>query len=219
MIELLFVLVTIICLFILYAIARHDFVLIRQNISLRQVFDNAFITIFVAFIVARIGFILYTWRLDLFSPLRFFYLFKYSGILPIAGFIGAFFITIFLYRKRKNKLRIFDITFIAFFPLMLLDILLQPSGMIGLIIKSVAFLVLLLFYIWFLRIHGEFAIKDGVITFLTTIVYCLVLLALSFVSFGVFAFPYIFYQGLIILVLLASSVLLFFTQKGAFAKQ
>jgi ABC-type phosphate transport system permease subunit len=84
----LYLLAIFISLFILYAISRHDFVLLRQSISLRQVFDTVFISLFVFFMTSRIFYILYAQAFDLFNPLKFFYLPKHWGILPYAGLIG-----------------------------------------------------------------------------------------------------------------------------------
>src|SRR5436190_2076115 len=92
-----------ISLFILYAVSRHDFVLLRQSISLRQVYDNVFISLVAFFIFARIFYALYIQSLEMLNPLRFLYVTKYWGILPFAGFFGMFLLLLILFRKKKNK--------------------------------------------------------------------------------------------------------------------
>ena len=121
MILLIYLLGVFLSLFILYAVSRHDFVLLRQSISLRQVYDNVFISLLVFFIVARAGFALVSNSIQLINPLRFFYLTKYWGIIPYLGFFGMIVALLLLFRKKKNKLRILDIYFISFSPLILLD--------------------------------------------------------------------------------------------------
>ncbi|MDO8269824.1 MAG: hypothetical protein Q7T54_04100, partial [Candidatus Levybacteria bacterium] len=84
---LLYLLCIFLSLFILYAVSRHDFVLLRQSISLRQVYDNVFLSLFAFFLASRIGFAVHSQSLDLLNPLKFFYLSNYWGILPYVGFM------------------------------------------------------------------------------------------------------------------------------------
>ncbi len=208
-----------ISLFILYAVARHDFVLLRQSISLRQVFDCAFLTLFVFFFVARVFYAFYISNLMLLNPLRFLYLTKYWGILPYAGLGGALVALFFFFRKKKNKLRILDIYFISFSPIILLDVALHGNHGVTLLIKIVSLLVLLSFYGWFIKIHNKFTTKDGFITFLTIITYTLVSLAFSLALHGVFSLNFLWFNGLLIGVAVVSSVLLFLVQKDTFTKK
>ena len=106
-------------LFILYAVSRHDFVLLRQSISLRQVYDNVFISLFVFFVLSRIAFSFYIESLQILNPLRFFYLTKYWGIVPYIGFAGMILALLLLFKKKKNKLRIIDIYLMSFSPIIL----------------------------------------------------------------------------------------------------
>lgn len=206
-------------LFILYAVSRHDFVLLRQSISLRHVFDNAFLILIFFFIFGRVFYAFSAFNLQILNPLRFFYLTKYWGLLPYAGFVGIFLSLLFFYRKKKNKLRILDIYFISFSPLILLDILLQSNMRILLLIKLISVIVLVLFYGWFLKIHNKFTTKDGFITFMTIITYSLVSLAFSFGHYGIFASRYLIFNGVLVAVTIVSTVLLFLVQKDAFNKQ
>jgi len=206
-------------LFILFAVARHDFVLIRQSISLRQVFDNVFISLSAFFVLGRIFYAFYAQSFDLFNPLRFFYLTKYWGILPYIGLFGMVVSLLILFRKKKNKMRILDIYFISFTPIILLDVILKSNSGVLIIIKIVSFLVLLGFYAWFIKIHNKFSTKDGFITFMTIITYTLVSLAFSLASYGVFDQRFLWYNILLVISLIASSIFLFLVQKNTFNKQ
>lgn len=208
-----------ISLFILYAVSRHDFVLLRQSISLRQVFDNVFVSLFVSFIAARSAFAVYNQSLQILNPLRFFYLTKYWGVVPYIGFAGMIFSLLLLFRKKKNKLRILDIYLISFSPIMLIDILLKSNNGILLIIKLVSVIVLLGFYGWFVKIHNKYSTKDGFITFLALITYSLVNLAFSFATFGIFSQRFLWFNAVLLIVTIASSILLFLVQKDTFNKQ
>lgn len=214
-----YILTIFLCFFVLYVISRHDFVLLRQSISLRQVFDKAFIALLISFLFARVFYALYNLKPDILNPLRFLYLTKYPGVLLPAGIVGGLLAILVLYRKKKNKLRILDITMISFFPIMLLDTLLKPNDGISFIIKAISFFVLLVFYIWFVKIHNQFTTKDGFILFLSLLIYALVSLALSFANDGVFKFPHVFFQGANISMVLISSVFLILIQINKLNKQ
>ncbi len=216
---LLFLLFIFISLFILYAVARHDFVLLRQSISLRQVYDNVFISLFFFFLFARVGYILQLGNLEIINPLKFFYLSKYWGILPYAGFVGLILTLIVLFRKKKNKLRILDIYILSFTPLILLDILLKGNSSISFLIKLVSLVVLIGFYGWFIKIHNKFTTKDGFITFLTIITYSLASLALSISSFGITIGRYTWLNIILLLVIVISVILLILVQRDFFNKQ
>lgn len=219
MIIVFYILAVFCCLFILYAVSRHDFVLLRQSISLRQVFDNAFLTLIMFFLVSRLFYALYIQDIMVLNPLRFFYLTKYWGLLPYAGLFGAVVSILFFFRKKKNKLRIMDIYFISLTPLIMLDVLLRSNHGVILLIKVISFIVLLSFYGWFIKIHNKFTTKDGFITSITILTYSLVSLAFSIASNGIFSYRYLWFNILLVIVTAASSIFLFLVQKDTFAKQ
>lgn len=216
---LLYLLFIFLSLFILYAVARHDFVLLRQSISLRIVYDNVFISLFVFFIFSRVGFAFYKQSLEILNPLKFFYLTKYWGLTPYIGFVGIIFAVLFLFRKKKNKLRILDIYFISFSPLILLDVLSRGSGNILFLIKCISLIVLIAFYGWFIKIHNKFTTKDGFITVMTILTYTLVSLALSFAAFGIFSQKYMWFNIFLGVSSIVSVIMLFLVQKDTFNKQ
>lgn len=213
-----YLIIVFICLFILFAVSRHDFVLLRQSINLRQIFDNAFIVIIISFISSRIGYIIYSTKFDLFNPLKFFYMTKYWGVLPFMGMLSMLLSLYILFRKKKNILRIFDIYFISFSPLILLDIALKNNMGINIFIKIVSLIVLLSFYVWFIKIHNKFYMKDGFITSLIFITYSLVSLAFSYSGMGVFTLKYAWYQILLVLMALLFTGVLILVQKNFFVK-
>lgn len=208
-----------ISLFILYAVSRHDFVLLRQSISLRHVYDNVFISLFFFYIISRIFYAFYIGAIEILHPLKFFYIAKYPGIFPYAGFAGILICTLFLFRKKKNKFRILDILFLSFSPIIILDILLKSNSSLLLPIKIVSLLVLLLFYGWFIKIHNKFTTKDGFITCMTSITYSLVSLAFSVAQYGIFSIKFLWLNILFILIILISSFFLLLVQRDTFNKQ
>lgn len=208
-----------ISLFILYAVSRHDFVLLRQSITLRMVFDNAFISFFAYLTTSRFFYILYTGAYDLFNPLKFFHLTRHWGLLPFAGILSIMLVTLFIFRKKKNKLRILDIFFISITPLIILDVTLYGNSPILIAIKSVSLLVLVAFYTWFITIHNKFTTKDGFITMMTLITYSLVTLAFSLATHGIFNITAMVLNVSVVIVVVVSSFFLFLIQKDILNRQ
>lgn len=216
---LIFIITIFISLFILYAIARHDFVLLRQSISLRQVYDNVFLSLFSFFLAGRIGYVFYVQSFDYFHPLKFIYVTKYWGLLPFAGLIGMMIALIFFFRKKKNILRILDIYFISFTPVILLDVITHSNSGILLPIKIISLIVLIIFYGWFIKIHNKYTTKDGFITFMTIITYSLVSMALSIGQYGILSVKFAWYNIILAFMILISTIFIFFIQKEIINKK
>lgn len=216
---LLFILAIFISLFILYAVSRHDFVLLRQSISLRQVYDNVFLSLIAFFVTSRISYAFYVGSWEILNPLKFFYLTKYWGILPYAGFIGMIISLLFLFRKKKNTLRILDIYFLSFTPVILLDVVIRSNSPLLLVIKLVALVVLISFYGWFIKIHNKFTTKDGFITFMTIITYSLTSLSFSLATNGILNQNHLWFNILLIIATIIATIFLILVQKDKFNKQ
>lgn len=156
--------------FILFSLSRHDFVLIRQNISLAQVFDLALISIFFAFIVGRLLFVLNNFDLDLLHLVKFFYFIKFPGTSTLGFFIGGALSILFFLKKRKSIKRIFDIFILSFLPIYSFNIIFRnyPSSII--VIPLVLFILSWVVFFVLLDIHNKYKMKDGDISILTFIV-------------------------------------------------
>lgn len=204
--------------FILYSIARHDFVLLRQNISLRLVFDRAFIALIVSFLLGRLLFALNTNQFSLVNILRFLYLTKYWGVseyIMLVALIGMVFI---LFRKRKNILRIFDIYALSFFPLITLEILYKNLHNILLLIKLLGLLVAVILFFVLLKLHKNYSVKDGFLSAVVIMFSSLTTLLLSALSEGFLRYPFAIIQGISFVVLVASVLFIIAIQKNIFAK-
>ncbi len=172
-----------ICSFVLFVASRHDFVLIRQNISIRLIFDKAFIITFFALLVARIFYLiderLYEFFLD---PLSFLHVILYYGFLLLGFFITVALGVVLLYRKRKNLFRILDIYMISFYPLTIFVAIYHlVSGSFDFRI-AVGYLVLsLLLFPILIKMHSGYKIKDGIVSFTILILSAISYLGYSFV--------------------------------------
>src|SRR3989344_825223 len=106
-----------ICFFALFLFSKQDFVLLRQNISLSEIFDAAIIVFLLALLAGRIFYILDTFNFQLLHLVKFFYLTKFPGISTLGFFFGAAGGVLLLFRNKKGLRRIYDIFSISFFPL------------------------------------------------------------------------------------------------------
>ncbi len=103
-------------LFCTYVFSRDDFILLRKNISLEQVFNTVFISLPAAFIASRIGYILLKPNIRFLNPFVFFLIPYFPGLSLNAGILG---IILFLYLYSKNQKipfeRLSDIFAVSFF--------------------------------------------------------------------------------------------------------
>ena len=74
------ILVTFICFFLLFLFSKQDFVLLRQNISLSEMFDAAIVIFLFAILTGRIFYVLDSFNFELLHALRFFYITRFPGI-------------------------------------------------------------------------------------------------------------------------------------------
>lgn len=172
--------------FVLFVASRHDFVLLRQNISIRHVFDKAGLILLLALPVSRAIYLLNERMYDFFiDPLRFLHVILFFGFSIFGLFVALSMGVILFFRKKKNFLRILDIYLLSFFPLFLFEaIFLLVSKAFDLrITVSYMILTIVLFFI-FIKMHSGFKIKDGVVSFCILIFSSIVFLASSFLQYG-----------------------------------
>jgi hypothetical protein len=170
---LIFVVTFIICFFILYMLSKHDFVLLRQNISLSQIFDAAAISLICAFMMSRVIFVVNNFKTDLLSILKFFHIAKYPG-LSLFGFIAGGALCLYLiFMRRKGIGRIVDIFAISFFPLFATSILLEQIKGQYFFIPYVLFVVCLFVFAFFIRSHNKYILRDGSISLVFILLICI----------------------------------------------
>lgn len=183
---LLLVLFLFVCSFVLFVTSRHDFVLLRQNISIRHIFDKAVIILFSGLFISRIIYLVDARMYDFFlDPLRFLHVILYFGFnifgLMVSVSLGVF----FFFRKRKNFLRILDIYLLSFFPIVIFESIFYLLDVSSSIVINLSYLVLtLVVFIIFVRMHNGYKIKDGVVGFSILIFSALSYLAHSFLLKG-----------------------------------
>src|SRR5687767_4688173 len=163
----------IICLFILYMLSKQDFVLLRQNISLSQIFDALGIAIISAFLFARVLYVVNYFKSDLLSFLKFFHIIKYPG-LSFFGFLAGGALCLYLiFIKKKGVGRIMDVFSISFFPLFAVSVLFEKMSGNLFLVPYISFALCVLFFIFFIRSHQKYILNDGSISLIFILLMCI----------------------------------------------
>ncbi len=200
---LLFLLFLIICSFVLFVTSRHDFALLRQNISIRFVFDKALIVVLFALIFARVGYLLdekmYEFFLD---PLSFLHVIIYYGFNLLSLVVAIAVGIVLFYRKRKNVLRILDIYLLSFFPLTVFEaISLLIYSELDILFSIGYLIVSLLLFLTFIKMHISYKIKDGTVSFLA-----LSFISLSYMGYSFLDKDFLIYSPIQILAMLTLAI-------------
>ncbi len=129
------IIVFIIFLFSLYIFAKEDFVFLRKNVTLEQIFNVIFLAVPIALFSARISFTLFHPQWIYLNPLVFFIIPYFPGLFVGGGLVGAI---IFFYFYTKNKkipfFRLLDETALAF--LVSASVFFLLSGALKVFMKS-----------------------------------------------------------------------------------
>lgn len=158
-----------ICFFILHTLSKNDFVLLRENISLQQIFDSVFICIILSFFAGRAFYIFDTFSFDYFHILKFLHIVRFSGF-SFFGFIVGISISLFIlfYRKKAMK-RIYDIFSLSLFPLLILTGVFSPENGVLMAVKYLYLFLLVIIYGFLLSFHKNYTLKDGSISLILLI--------------------------------------------------
>lgn len=160
--------------------ASDDYVLIKKNISLEEIFNAAFVCSLFALFFARLFYVIFNFSSNFLNPLVFLILPYFPGLSLIGGILGGC-VSLFIYSRRKKFpiKRVFD-----FFTVAVLFAI--PFGLIGYIIFSGLhtqgqfvrlglFTLLLIFTNFYLypKAHS-LEIKDGSLSMIFVIFYSLI---------------------------------------------
>lgn len=155
-------------LFALYVLVHDDFIMLRKNVTVEQVFNIAFLVGMISLFSARLVFVAFHFSPAYFNPLVFFLFWYFPGLSLAGGIVGGALFLLFYTSKGKLPVaRLFD-----FFAFALLSVL--PIGFLGMILLSskkawladlagiIAFSLLLLFFaLFFLPKYRKARIKEG----------------------------------------------------------
>lgn len=161
-----FIFVLIICLllflFALFLLANDDFVLLRQNVSMENIFDKALVVALSSWLGARILYIVLNPDPIFFNPLVFFWFPYFPGLSLTGAVVGAL-----LAVPKGRILDFFSISFLSTLPIGFLGFLLlsladnevKHSHIIGLIVTYIILFIAILKFALPLLLSGK--LKDG----------------------------------------------------------
>lgn len=188
----LLILCFIIFLFCLYILSHDDYVFLRKNVSLEQIFNGAVLGFFVSIFFARLFYVLLNPNLKFLNPLDFFLFPYFPGLSIIGGVIGAALFLYLYFTKKKMPTgkpclpagRIFD--FFCFSGLVSASFGYLIAGIWNLLNKRIDFSVFADFAVYFILLlliirfvlpvqrRGDF--KDSSMGFLILFLFSLTLL-------------------------------------------
>lgn len=147
--------------FILYLLSKNDFVLVRQNVSLTEIFNLAIAGFIVASLASRLFYIFDTSSWEFLNPLRFFHLLKLPG-LSLFGFYIIFALWIYIrVQKQKTLARVLDIISLSFSPIFLFSLLVPYFKGVFYYAQLGLFIIFLILIAFLLRANKNYKFKDG----------------------------------------------------------
>lgn len=197
----------IVLLFSLYSLTRDDFILLRKNISMDQIFNISLLAIIVGFFSARFLFVAAHFNPEYLSPLVFLALPYFPGVSIIGGVIGAvLFLLYYTARKKIHTERLFDffttsLLFSLSFGYSIRDIvlLLQKKHIQWPELAVVGILIVLSFFYLFLFIpkHKRGEMKDGHIGLIFLLCFSVCIFMLDTLSKAQKLFHFIGVEGVV----------------------
>lgn len=196
MIEFIFLLpVLFYCMYLIHALAKNDFVLLRKNVSLYELFDGVIISMIVGLILARIFYIIEIQDFSWFHPFRFVHLARLPGLSLFGFFIGVLPVLFFFIRRKKVLLRVYDIVFISLFPLFMFSLITRTYSLIipGYVIQLLLALAGLIVLWICTKFYHNYTLRDGSIAMIILLFISTDLLLYGFVAdyspiIGIFSF-------------------------------
>lgn len=176
-------------LFYLYRLGKEDFILIRKNIALEQLFNITVLTTLISVFAGRLIFVVLHWNPTYLNPLKFFVIPYFPGLILSASVAGGYLFFVFLYKVHKVPSgRLID--FYALAVMFIMPVLMLSEiflfGLHALLIQAI--LAVVYFFIFIINHYllvprvsrGE--IKDGTLG----LVFLAVLCTVSFLQNSIF---------------------------------
>jgi hypothetical protein len=171
-------------MFLVYSLAKSDFVLLRKNVSLHELFDGIIISMAVGLFLARVFYIIELQEFSWFHPFRFVHLARLPGLSIFGFFIGVLPVLYLFLKRKKVLLRVYDIVFISFLPLFMFSLITRTYSLVipGYIVQVLlAFAGLLVLWIC-TKFYHNYTLKDGGIAMIILMFFSIDLLIYGFVA-------------------------------------
>lgn len=162
-----------VCLFILFVLSRHDFAILRRNITLVQIFDKVLIATVFGLFVGRFVYIINSGDYYLFHFLAFFHVLRNSGFSVFGFFLGLVVASVFFFRKSKIMFRMMDVVMLSFFPVAILNSVISKFVLSNIFINISVCIFLIFIFFCFLRLNTKAKVKDGFVATVLLIIVCI----------------------------------------------
>jgi len=175
-------------LYCVFVFAKDDFILLRKNVALEQLFNISFSGFFITLFFARMTFVIEHFNYKYLDPLVFFLFPYFPGLSFAGGIIGGILCIVFFCKKKNFPFgRIFDITSLSFLFSIAVGLLFffiselffMKAGLFLLLGASILFLFV---FILLAVIFSGTLLKEGSIGFLSVSFASLCLLSLNIFS-------------------------------------
>lgn len=199
-------------LFTLYILTHDDFVMLRKNVTVEQIFNIAILTGFVSLLFARIFFVAFHFNHGFLNPLVFFLFWYFPGLSLAGGIIGgAGFLLYYTTSRKLPAVRLFDffafslvavLPFVSFITFLFAH---SKARMTYLIIFILYAIVFLFFCFFFLPKYRKATIKEGSLGLFALFFVCIVSIVSEFLQknsklFSVFTIESFLFIGMIVVI-------------------
>lgn len=172
------ILCLIIFLFVTYQLAKDDFLFLRRNITLDEIFNALFIGLPFALLFSRVFYIAFHPSWKYLNPLVFIAVPYFPGLSLIGGITGAWlFLSLYALQKKLPTKRLIDIVSIAFLFSVSIGIFLEgivflfSTRLVG--VEEIGISMLgIAFFIFLLTNFTKNALREGNTTYLSIGFYC-----------------------------------------------
>lgn len=222
-----FIVVLLFCFFVflfaLYVLSHDDFLFLRKNVTLEQLFNIAFLAAAVGLLSSRIAFVALNFDPAFINPLAFL-LFPYFPGLSLLGSVvgGLLFLLVYLKFQKLPVMRILD-----YFSFSLLAVI--PFGLLGVFILSkkpiasfefigiwVYIAIFLFFFFSFLPSQKKAELKEGTITLLFLVSFSIIGFLNDIVIEKQRLFYFLSFEGILYIVLFLISLFFISRNEGLF---
>lgn len=206
-------------LFCLYLFSKDDFILLRKNVTLEEMFNYAFVNGLIALSSARVFYIIFHPAWKYLNPLIFLIFIYFPGLSLTGAVIGTLIFLFFLSQRKKiPRGRIYDIFSLSFLPAVVFNIIFSQVLMVlltrkfSLIILGVAAIFLVVFIIATIIFRKDKA-KDGVISSLIMSIFAVLFILNIFIPIHTKKSILLDKEAIILAMLFLLGIILFVRQK------
>lgn len=198
----------IVSLFILYELSKNDFVLLRKNVSLTQMFDYSFFTFLGGLVFSRLLYILDSQKFYYLHPINFLHIAHLPGLSAIGFFLGCAVTLFVIFYRKKVIRRVFDIFFSSVFPIFIFIILFMRTPRSLFFVPIILVLICIVLFSFMIHSLRNYSLKDGSVALIFFISVAVFTIGYSFIVKRVELIAHLSFLQIISTIVAAVSVVL-----------